>query len=87
MKNYLKRRSVTSKRSKRAARASCWSAPADALRIRQSVISGLILPQLNEVYAPFPAIAALQLLAYYTAVLRGCDVDRPRNLAKSVTVE
>ena len=45
------------------------------------------LPQLNEVYAPFPAIAALQLLAYYTAVLRGCDVDRPRNLAKSVTVE
>lgn len=45
------------------------------------------LPALNESYAPFTAIAALQLLAYYTAVLRGCDVDRPRNLAKSVTVE
>lgn len=47
----------------------------------------LRLPELGELFAPFPAIAALQLLSYYTAVLRGCDVDRPRNLAKSVTVE
>ena len=45
------------------------------------------LPELNELFSPFTAIAALQLLSYYTAVLRGCDVDRPRNLAKSVTVE
>lgn len=45
------------------------------------------LPGENELYAPFPAITALQLLSYYVAVQRGCDVDRPRNLAKSVTVE
>jgi glucosamine--fructose-6-phosphate aminotransferase (isomerizing) len=34
-----------------------------------------------------PAVILLQLLAYYVASLRGCDVDKPRNLAKSVTVE
>lgn len=36
---------------------------------------------------PIVSIVALQLLAYHTAVIRGCDVDKPRNLAKSVTVE
>ena len=35
----------------------------------------------------FAAMTAMQLLAYHTARLRGCDVDKPRNLAKSVTVE
>lgn len=45
------------------------------------------LPELNDIFSPFTAITVLQLLSYYTAVLRGCDVDRPRNLAKSVTVE
>ena len=45
------------------------------------------LPELNDIFSPFTSITALQLLAYYTTVLRGCDVDRPRNLAKSVTVE
>lgn len=47
----------------------------------------LYLPETEELFAPVPAAAVLQLLAYYTAVLRGCDVDKPRNLAKSVTVE
>lgn len=46
------------------------------------VISGLV-PLLQ----PLAAIVPLQFLAYYVAVLRGCDVDKPRNLAKSVTVE
>jgi len=41
------------------------------------------LPLLSPVLTTIP----LQLLAYHSAVLRGCDVDRPRNLAKSVTVE
>jgi len=36
---------------------------------------------------PILTVVPLQLLAYYAAVARGCDVDRPRNLAKSVTVE
>lgn len=41
----------------------------------------------DDLFAALPAIVPLQLIAYHTAVLRGCDVDKPRNLAKSVTVE
>jgi hypothetical protein len=40
-----------------------------------------------ELLSPLIEIVPLQLLAYYIAVRRGCDVDQPRNLAKSVTVE
>ena len=47
----------------------------------------LRLPAVPPLLAPFPAVTALQLLAYHVAVARGCDVDQPRNLAKSVTVE
>src|SRR3981189_1115391 len=45
------------------------------------------LPPAPELLAPFLEIIPLQLLAYHIAVRRGCDVDQPRNLAKSVTVE
>lgn len=45
------------------------------------------IPELTESFSPFLVALPLQLLAYHVAVLRGCDVDRPRNLAKSVTVE
>lgn len=47
----------------------------------------ITLPQTDELFAPIPAATVLQLIAYYSAVDRGCDVDKPRNLAKSVTVE
>lgn len=47
----------------------------------------LYLPKVEYMFMPIVSIAALQLLAYHTAVIRGCDVDKPRNLAKSVTVE
>lgn len=47
----------------------------------------LPLPAVAVPFAPIVAGVAFQLLAYYTAVARGCDVDMPRNLAKSVTVE
>ena len=47
----------------------------------------LEIPQVEEVLAPMLAVVPLQLFAYHTSVLRGCDVDKPRNLAKSVTVE
>lgn len=49
--------------------------------------NGLILPNGPGVYMPVLSALSLQLLAYYTAVERGLDPDRPRNLAKSVTVE
>lgn len=45
------------------------------------------LPPVNDDFAPFCAAVILQFIAYYTAALRGLDVDQPRNLAKSVTVE
>ncbi len=45
------------------------------------------LPATLEPLFPLLAILPLQLLAYHIAVARGCDVDKPRNLAKSVTVE
>ena len=46
-----------------------------------------LLPDMEELFAPSLSVVALQLLAYYISVERGCDVDKPRNLAKSVTVE
>lgn len=45
------------------------------------------LPESNELYMPMLSVAPLQLLAYHGAVIAGNDVDKPRNLAKSVTVE
>ena len=45
------------------------------------------LPDVEDLLMPMIAVVPLQLIAYYTAVLKGCDVDKPRNLAKSVTVE
>jgi glucosamine--fructose-6-phosphate aminotransferase (isomerizing) len=47
----------------------------------------LLVPQVPEYLQPIVSVIPLQLLAYHIAVLRGCDVDKPRNLAKSVTVE
>lgn len=47
----------------------------------------LYIPKVSDILAPVVAVTPLQLLAYYMAVEKGCDVDKPRNLAKSVTVE
>jgi glucosamine--fructose-6-phosphate aminotransferase (isomerizing) len=46
-----------------------------------------VLPSIHEQLAPLAAVIPLQLISYYAALHRGCDVDKPRNLAKSVTVE
>ncbi len=45
------------------------------------------IPDVDSVLAPVTAITPMQLFAYYMAIEKGCDVDKPRNLAKSVTVE
>ena len=45
------------------------------------------MPHIHDVLAPILYTIPLQLLSYYVAVLKGTDVDQPRNLAKSVTVE
>ena len=47
----------------------------------------IVIPNCHEAVLPIVATVPVQLLAYYIAVARGCDVDKPRNLAKSVTVE
>ena len=46
-----------------------------------------VLPKVNELFAPLVAVIPLQLISYFAALHRDCDVDKPRNLAKSVTVE
>ena len=47
----------------------------------------IFVPETDELLIPLLTVVPLQLLAYYAAITRGCDVDKPRNLAKSVTVE
>ncbi|WP_067726714.1 glutamine--fructose-6-phosphate transaminase (isomerizing) [Oceanobacillus damuensis] len=46
-----------------------------------------VLPHVHELLTPLVSVIPMQLLSYYAALHRGCDVDKPRNLAKSVTVE
>lgn len=46
-----------------------------------------VLPKVHELFSPLVAVVPLQLISYYAALHRDCDVDKPRNLAKSVTVE
>ena len=55
--------------------------------IGELVDSVITVPQVDAIFSPVVNTVALQLLAYYTAKHRGCSVDFPRNLAKSVTVE
>ena len=57
---------------------------ADTFRALDSVLA---VPDTDEHFAGLVAVIPLQLLAYYISVAKGLDVDKPRNLAKSVTVE
>ena len=47
----------------------------------------ILLPNVNQLLAPIVSVVPLQIFSYYMAIFRGADVDKPRNLAKSVTVE
>ena len=47
----------------------------------------IVVPESNSFTSGMLVVVALQLLSYYVALNRGCDIDKPRNLAKSVTVE
>lgn len=55
--------------------------------IEKTVDEAVYIPRVMPILAPVLSVIPLQVLAYYTAVRKGCDVDKPRNLAKSVTVE
>jgi glucosamine--fructose-6-phosphate aminotransferase (isomerizing) len=56
----------------------------DAAKLADETIE---IPAVVECLQPIVTVIPLQLLAYHIAVARGCDIDKPRNLAKSVTVE
>jgi len=56
-------------------------------KIKENTPEVIYVPKVDEFFSPLLVALPLQLLAYYVAVKRGCDVDQPRNLAKSVTVE
>jgi glutamine---fructose-6-phosphate transaminase (isomerizing) len=58
-----------------------------AAKLRNIAAQTIVLPTVDPFVAPIVYAVPVQLLAYYVAVLKGTDVDQPRNLAKSVTVE
>ncbi|MFW3146608.1 MAG: glutamine--fructose-6-phosphate transaminase (isomerizing) [Thermoplasmatota archaeon] len=62
-------------------------APEDDLEIVKYTDRVLRYPRVDPLFTPIPVSVILQLLAYHAADLRGCTIDKPRNLAKSVTVE
>lgn len=55
--------------------------------VEKTVDETVYIPRVMPILAPVLSVVPLQILAYYAAVRKGCDVDKPRNLAKSVTVE
>jgi len=55
--------------------------------IRKTMDAAILIPKTELLYQPSLSVVVLQLFAYYVSLMRGCDVDKPRNLAKSVTVE
>jgi glucosamine--fructose-6-phosphate aminotransferase (isomerizing) len=57
------------------------------LRMQNTALHAIAMPEVDPFVAPILYAIPVQLLAYHTAVLKGTDVDQPRNLAKSVTVE
>ena len=58
-----------------------------AVKLSQTADDLIVIPQTHTILQPSLEIVPLQLFAYYMALERGCDIDKPRNLAKSVTVE
>ena len=58
-----------------------------AERMHSRVARVRTVPETETMLLPQLGVVPLQLLAYYIALARGCDIDKPRNLAKSVTVE
>ena len=56
-------------------------------KLKEQIKEIIYIPRCPEIFSPLLTVLPLQLIAYHIAVKRGCDVDQPRNLAKSVTVE
>ncbi len=77
-----------SARSEIGRKVSLWSSATEGDgQISEKADHVLYIPETSSVLTPILSVIPLQLLAYHIAVMRGCNVDKPRNLAKSVTVE
>ena len=61
--------------------------PDYAQRMAETVDCQFLVPKTEPILQPSLSVIPLQLFSYYVSLLRGCDIDKPRNLAKSVTVE
>jgi glucosamine--fructose-6-phosphate aminotransferase (isomerizing) len=55
--------------------------------MNENIRYGVRVPTIDSLLSPVVLTIPIQLLAYHVALLKGCDIDKPRNLAKSVTVE
>ena len=55
--------------------------------VEKSADRVIYIPEVEDMFASIPAVVPMQLLSYHVSKMRGCDIDKPRNLAKSVTVE
>ena len=55
--------------------------------LKKTVDHAILVPDTHPMLLPSLDVIPMQLFAYYVALMRGCDIDKPRNLAKSVTVE
>jgi len=84
---FAKTRSSIQEVRARGARVIAITDEAGAAELDAEASAILKLPEVRGLSAPIVAATAVQLLAYYVAVHKGTDVDQPRNLAKSVTVE
>ena len=71
----------------RGARVLALTTEGGRALMEKSVEELLLVPETHPLLQPNLSILPLQLFAYYVALMRGCDIDKPRNLAKSVTVE
>ena len=84
----LKEKMVSNIVEVKARGASAIGITYEDTKVDRTVFDEVIrIPMVQKFAAPIIAVVALQLLAYYTAKEKGCDIDKPRNLAKSVTVE
>ena len=71
----------------RGAQVLALTTESHAGEISKRVPMLMTIPDTEEMLLPQLGVVPLQLLSYYIALERGCDIDKPRNLAKSVTVE
>ncbi|MBQ3593162.1 MAG: SIS domain-containing protein, partial [Clostridia bacterium] len=86
--SYLAEKLASNVNEVRSRQGKVWTVCKKADRKLFEGISSVIeLPDFDEMFLPIPTIVPLQLIAYYVALYKGCDIDKPRNLAKSVTVE